>query len=155
MSLFRILRKTTTTILIFVLGAAIGGFIVTKVRPRSFLNIQNCSTSCLHTNELLGLLGSIGMQYTPTLLPGVILETDHTVVINHPRPSGRVHYVIIPKKDIKNIADVEESDEAYVQDAVAVIGELVRRDKLNQYRVITNGPGYQSVAYLHFHLISK
>ncbi len=103
----------------------------------------------------MGLLGSIGMQFAPESLPGIVMETDKTIVIKHPRPAQPIHYVIIPKKDIKNIAELEAGDEEYVQDAAKVIGELVRRDNLVSYRVITNGPGYQSVAYLHFHLLGK
>lgn len=155
MFIFRFIRKFFLTLLIFIIGAAVGGYAVTKVKPRSFLNVKDCQNSCLRTNEFLGLLGSIGMQYTPNLVPGIIIETDKTIAIKHPRPATSTHYVIIPKKDIKNIAELEPGDEEYLQDAAAVIGELVRRDRLVKYRVITNGPGYQSVAYLHFHLMGN
>ena len=153
--MFRLIRKFIVLIIVFVIGAAAGGYMVTKVQPRSFLNLKNCDQACFKQNELMGLLGSIGMQYAPGAVPGIVFETEKTIAVNHPRPATKYHYVIIPKKDIKNIAEIENGDEEYVQDAVAVIGELVRRENLNNYRVITNGPGYQSVAYLHFHLMSK
>jgi histidine triad (HIT) family protein len=155
MFIFRFLRKFIVLILVFVVGAAAGGYAVTKFQPRSFLNVKNCQNNCFKTNELLGLLGSVGMQYTPNLIPGIIVETDKAIAIKHPRPATPVHYVIIPKRDIKNIAELEEGDQEYIDDVMAVIGELVRRDNLKSYRVITNGPGYQSVAYLHFHLMGK
>ncbi len=153
--MFRLIRKFIVLITVFVIGAAAGGYIVTKVKPRSFLNVKNCEETCFTSNELLGLLGSIGMQYAPSTIPGIVMETDKTIAIRHPNPAQPVHYVIIPKKDIKNIGELEPGDEEYIKDAVTVIGELIRRDNLHDYRVITNGPGYQSVAYLHFHLMSK
>jgi histidine triad (HIT) family protein len=153
--MFKLLRKFITIVVVFVLGAAAGGFVMTKVQPRSFLNIKNCENTCFKQNELLGLLGSVGIQFAPDAIPGIVMETDKTIVVKHPNPATPVHYVIIPKKDIKNIGTLEPGDEAYIEDAVKVIGELIRRDNLTSYRVITNGPGYQSVAYLHFHLMGK
>jgi hypothetical protein len=155
MFILRFIRKFIVLILVFVIGAAGGAYLATKVQPRSFLNVKDCQNNCFRTNELLGLLGSVGMQYTPNLVPGVIIETDKTIAVKHPRPATSIHYVIIPKKDIKNIAQLEPGDEEYLSDAAAVIGELVRRDNITKYRVITNGPGYQSVAYLHFHIMGR
>jgi histidine triad (HIT) family protein len=155
MFILRLIRKAIGLILVFVLGIIAGGFAVTKVQPRAFIDVPNCTVDCLKPNEVLGLLGSIGVQYAPGLIPGVILETDKTVVINNPTKTEPIHFVIIPKKDIKNIAEMSPGDEAYLQDAVAVIGRLVREQNLKSFKVVTNGPGYQTVAYLHFHLTGK
>jgi diadenosine tetraphosphate (Ap4A) HIT family hydrolase len=66
-----------------------------------------------------------------------------------------VHYVIVPKKDIKNVADLSEADSAYLTDAYLVARRLIERDRLSKYRFYTNGPGIQNVTYLHFHLIAR
>jgi histidine triad (HIT) family protein len=117
------------------------------------VSIKKCEENCLKSNELLGLVGSIGIKLDQ--IPDVILETDKTLVINYPNPVDPIHYVIIPKKDIKSIEDVSEEDAPYIMDAIAVNRELVKREGLTKYKFMTNGPGYQEVAYLHFHLTGK
>lgn len=149
------LRKFVVLTVVFILGMAAGGFVVTKIQPRAFLNISECATNCLNSQEFLGLLGSIAVQYTPDSIPDKILETEKTVVIKYPKPVDPIHYVIIPKKDIKNISEVADGDQEYIMDSIAVISEIVGREKITKYKVTTNGPGYQDVAYLHFHLTGR
>ena len=83
-------------------------------QPRSFLTVLDCRNTCYRQNDLAGLLASVGIQRGSGLLPLVAKETDRCIAINHPTPQERVHYVIFPKKDIKNIADVAVGDEAYI-----------------------------------------
>jgi len=138
-----------------VIGVIIGGYLFSDTRPRSFLAVNNCAGTCLQTNELLGLAASVGVQRFSGLAPSVVKETDKTLVIEHPRPQARLHYLIIPKKDMKNIADFSDADAAYLIDAVKVAGEIIREKNLTNYRLTTNGPGYQGVTYLHFHLTAN
>jgi hypothetical protein len=37
----------------------------------------------------------------------------------------------------------------------ALARELVARDKMQNWRLLTNGPALQDVAYLHFHLVGR
>jgi diadenosine tetraphosphate (Ap4A) HIT family hydrolase len=62
--------------------------------------------------------------------------------------------VIIPKKDIKDIADISDEDREYLIDAFAVLGGIIRDKNLTYYKLYTNGPRYQTVNYLHFHLLA-
>lgn len=137
------------------IGILIGGYLFSDSQPRSFLALHKCQGTCLQPNELAGLLASVGIQKLPGLIPSVVAETDKTLVIEHPRPEARRHYVILPKKDIKNFADVTQADEEYLLDSFKVIRELVKEKQLNHYRVVTNGPGFQGVTYLHFHLLAQ
>ena len=105
--------------------------------------------------DLAGLLASVGIQRAEAALPLVQKETDKCVAIRHPMPEGRLHLVVFPKKDIKSIADVSVDDERYVLDCIGVIRALVTEGGLRNYRVVTNGPGLQSVTYLHFHLLVR
>jgi diadenosine tetraphosphate (Ap4A) HIT family hydrolase len=82
----------------------------------------------------------------------VVKETDKTVVIEYPGPHAGVHYLLIPKKDMKNIADASDADREYLLDTLKVAGEIIREKNLVDYAITTNGPGYQGVTYLHFHL---
>jgi len=137
---------------IFITGILLGGYLFHATQPRSFLTFNDCNTHCFKPKDVLGLIASVGIQ--KGILPGVLKETDKTIVINHPFPEAKTHYVIIPKKDIKNIGSVSTEDREYLVDAMTVIGELIRENNLQAYKVIIYGPEYQHVTYLHFHLIA-
>lgn len=137
---------------IFLAGVIIGGYLFAKTQPRSLLSIQSCD-HCLSPNELTGLAGSALVNQAPLLLkPVVVFETNKTVAIKNPHPEASFDYVIIPKKDIKDIGELSESDKDYLSDAYAVIEQLIQKYHLRAYQVVTYGPGLQNVRYLHFHL---
>jgi histidine triad (HIT) family protein len=138
-----------------VIGVILGGYLFSDTRPRSFLALNRCEGTCFQANELLGLLTSVGVQKFSALAPSVIKETDKTIVIEHPSPQARIHYLVIPKRDIKNIGELSDADGEYLIDAFKVAREIVKEKNLADYRLTTNGPGYQGVTYLHFHLTAN
>jgi len=142
-------------LLMLVAGITIGGFLFSDTVRRPFLNISACHENCIKSNELLGFLASVGIQAMPGNLPKVIFETDKTLVfdIQYPYPPEKIHYAIVPKKDIKDIGQMTEEDKEYFNDAYSVIGKIVNENNYKKYRVSTNGPGFQEVTYLHFHLV--
>ena len=140
---------------VLLIGIILGGYLFSDTRPRSFMALNACAGTCLQGSDLLGLLTSVGIQRFSALAPSVVKETDKTIVIKHPSPQARIHYLVIPKKDIKNIAEMSDADRDYVIDSFNVVGQIIREEKLVDYRVVTNGPGYQGVTYLHFHLIGN
>ena len=142
-----------TSLLILLIGIVIGGYIFADVQPRSFLSIHKCNDNCLKPNELLGLAGAVGMKFST--IPAPVEETEKSLVIIPPIKRASIHFVVIPKKDIKDVSDITQEDREYLIDAYTVIGELIRKHNLKKYKVYTNGPGYQTVNYLHFHLLSE
>jgi histidine triad (HIT) family protein len=138
-----------------IVGVIIGGYLFSDTRPRSFLALNRCAGTCLQGNEFLGLLTSVGIQRFPAIVPSVVKETDKTIVIEHPSPQARVHYLVIPKRDIKNLGQLSDDDGEYLIDAFKVAREIVKEKNLTDYRLTTNGPGYQTVTYMHFHLTAN
>ena len=136
-------------------GIILGGYIFRKTQPRSVIALTSCNNTCLKPNDLEGLLVSIGIQNTPGLIPRVVKETDKTIVIKHPFPEAKIHDVIFPKKDIKNIGSISQEDQPYLQDMFAVAAQIIQEQHLTKYRLMTNGPDYQQVTYLHFHLLAQ
>ena len=136
-------------------GIGIGGFLFADTIARPFISFEQCKENCFKTNQLAGLLASVGIQKAGDLLPKVIMETDKTLVfdVQYPYPPDKIHYAVVSKKDIKDIAQMTQEDAAYVSDAYLVMAQIARDHGRAKYRVITNGPGYQEVAYLHFHLV--
>jgi hypothetical protein len=141
-------------ILFLMLGFIIGSYIFIGTKDRDIINFDKSGKEILNNKELVGLVSSIGIRNFSTLLPKVY-ESDKSVVINHPKPKGNKHYVIIPKKDIKDAKDVSIEDGEYLADVFIVIGKLIEDNKLKDYKVITYGGKYQHVKYIHFHLISN
>lgn len=149
------IRIVLTVAAALLLGVMLGGYLFSDTRPRSFLALNKCEGKCLQPNELVGLLSSVGIQRFSALVPSVVKETDKTIVLDHPSPHARIHYVVIPKRDIKDIGELSDSDAENLIDLFKVMSEIVREKNLVDYQAITNGPGYQGVTYLHFHLTSR
>ena len=135
----------------FLVGLIVGGFLFSDSKPRSFLNIIECA-ECLAPNDVAGLLASVVVQKMPKLIPGIIFETDKTIVFKHPRPKYRIHYMFVPKKDIKNIGELTAEDNESIIDLFSTIVTVINKLETKNYRLWTNGPGKQDVTYLHFHL---
>jgi scavenger mRNA decapping enzyme DcpS-like protein len=136
-----------------IVGVIAGGNLFSKSQPRSVISLRRCER-CLSAADLAGLMASVAIQKAPGAMPLVVVETDRTIAFQLPRSSG-FHFVIVPKKDLKDIGDISEANAAYLTDAYLVARHLIEKHKLSKYSFSTNGPGYQSVTYLHFHLRSE
>lgn len=148
-------KRIAAVVLLFAAGVACGGYLFSRSEPRSFLSFETCREGCFDTREVTGLMMSAAIARAPFLIPGVVLESDQCLAIRDPRSRDKIHYVLFPKRDVKNIAVLTPEDAPYLLGCLAMVRELVARDNLKAYRFYTNGPGYQEVAYLHFHLIAK
>lgn len=136
-------------------GIIIGGYLFADTQPRSIIALHRCADRCYKPNEIAGLLLSVGLQKLNITGLKPVFESDKLLVVNHPEANTPFHEVIIPKKDIRDIADVSSDDAEYVMEVFGYISQRVKEKKLVRYKVVTNGPGYQNLAYLHFHLIGR
>lgn len=140
---------------ILFVGVLLGGYFFSRSIPRSLLAVSNCGGSCYKPNEVAGLLASAGIQRLPTVLPGVERESNECLAIRHPQPEGRVHFVLFPKRDARNILELTPEDQPFVMGCFALARELAREANALNWRLVTNGPALQHVTYLHFHLVAK
>lgn len=148
------MRRALGLLIVFLLGAALGGWFFAGTKWRPFL-VPAGAGKRLDREELLGLVGSIAVRRMPQTLPDVLVTTKYSVAFESPWPEARTHIVIVPRRDIKDLADLRKGDEAYVVDAVAVAGRLARLRGLRHWQFFTRGPAEQTVRYLHFHLVSN
>ena len=146
------IKAVVVTVALFFAGFGCGGYLFSKTLPRSFLPTNSCNNHCYSVKKLAGLFASVGIQQASFLVPMVVLESDTCLAVKYPKPRTKVHYVLFPKRDIKNIATITPEDVPYVMGCFAMVRELVQRDKLETYVVSTNGPGKQDIELLHFHL---
>ena len=83
-----------------------------------------------------------------------IVESDTCIAMRH-QIQGKIHFVLFPKHDVKNIAKLTSEDVPYVLGCLPMVRELVSQDKMEAYCLRTNGSAKQEIAYLHFHLIAE
>lgn len=140
-------------ILYLVLGILFGAFLFTDTRARTVFDIRQC-TNCMHPNEITGLVVAAGLPYAQGWFPLVELETDHAIIIRHPLTKGR-HFVGFPKRDVKNVGELEAGDMPYLTGLFEGLSSLIGKYKMTSYKVWSNGPEQQSVGYLHFHLAEQ
>ena len=87
----------------------------------------------------------------------IIYETDRVFAINDINPVAPVHILIIPKKKIPTINDIQVHDMNLISDIVFAAKKLAFDHKIHDsgYRLIwnTNNHGQQTVYHIHLHLI--
>ena len=80
-------------------------------------------------------------------------ETDILLAFRHPKPSHPFHVILVPKKAILSLADLDPAD-PFLAELVTTVQSLVAEYHLTAYRLVVNGGDYQDFPHLHFHLIS-
>jgi histidine triad (HIT) family protein len=83
-------------------------------------------------------------------------ETDTLVAFFHPKPSYKLHILIVPKMKYETIFDIPAGGDGFTNDLFETVKSLIKQFGLESraYRLILNGGEYQEVGHLHFHLIS-
>lgn len=87
----------------------------------------------------------------------IVFENDQILAFRDAHPKAPTHILVIPKKEITNVADLAEDDRDLIGEIFLVIKDLAEKEGIAEtgYRVVTNNgsEGGQEVQHLHFHLI--
>lgn len=86
----------------------------------------------------------------------IVMENDQVLAFRDIHPQGPVHILIVPRKPIPTVDDLEDEDRDIVGSMVLAARDLARTEGLrNGYRLVINCRvhGCQSVDHLHLHLI--
>jgi len=81
-------------------------------------------------------------------------ETETLVAFQHPKPAYKFHILIVPKKALMTLMELDLNDSTFLTDLYAAVQSLVNEYHLTAYRLIVNGGDYQDFPQLHFHLVS-
>jgi histidine triad (HIT) family protein len=86
-----------------------------------------------------------------------VYEDDDVVAFNDINPQAPTHVLVIPRKHIPSLDDLNEADAATVGTALVRLSQIARNLHLNSdgYRaVVNNGEAAgQTVFHIHFHLL--
>ncbi len=91
-------------------------------------------------------------------IKGDIVYQDKSVVaFRDINPKAPVHILIVPRKHMETLLDLEQGDKQIIGDIFYVASQLARDQGIAKdgFRVVLNcGPGAgQSVYHIHFHLL--
>jgi histidine triad (HIT) family protein len=81
-------------------------------------------------------------------------ETETMMAFHHPKPAYPFHVVLVPKRQVTTLKDLDPNDSAFLRDLYSAVQSLVEEFHLQAYRLIVNGGEYQDFPHLHFHLVS-
>ena len=87
----------------------------------------------------------------------IIYEDDKSIIIEDISPQAPIHYLAIPKKEIKGISDLSESDQGIVDHLMIVIKNEMSNQGINDYRLVINNGSEagQTVFHLHIHILAN
>lgn len=88
----------------------------------------------------------------------VVYEDEEVLAFKDIHPAAPVHILVIPKKHISSLVELQEQDIAVVGKIYQVINQIAKEQGFAQkgFRVIVNcgEDGGQEVGHLHFHLLA-
>ena len=89
----------------------------------------------------------------------IVYETDDVLVFKDINPKAPVHLLVIPKKHVSSIVEIEELSDKQVYEMFKIIAKIAKEMGLDKdgFRVVTNtgASAGQSVDHLHFHILGK
>ena len=87
----------------------------------------------------------------------IVYEDNEILAFKDINPQAPVHIVVIPKKHIAKITEIEKQDEAVIGKIYSVINQIAEKQGIAEdgFRVIINcgENGGQEVKHIHFHLL--
>jgi len=87
----------------------------------------------------------------------LLFENENLMAFKDINPVAPVHVLVIPKKHIESLNDMETYDTQLISEIMTVIQKLARQFDIDEsgYRVFINcGPdGGQEIPHLHVHMI--
>lgn len=91
-------------------------------------------------------------------IPGdVVYQDDRVIAVNDIDPKAPVHILIMPKKHIPSLNEIDDSNKDIMAHILTVAANLAKAKGVAEkgYRIVNNCgvQGGQSVEHIHFHLL--
>jgi len=87
----------------------------------------------------------------------IVYEDDDFLAFNDINPQAPIHILIIPKKEIKTVNDIDSCDAIIVGNLFLIAKKIAKQMNIDKdgYRLVMNCNDYggQSVYHIHLHLI--
>lgn len=90
-------------------------------------------------------------------IPGLfVYEDEHLVAIRDIQPAAPVHILVIPRKPVQSLDQLQEEDTELAGRLLLTVARIAKQEGLEEgYRVIINtgAAGGQTVPHLHLHIL--
>ena len=87
----------------------------------------------------------------------ILFEDDKILAFRDISPQAPVHFLVIPKKEIRTINDINEEDKSLIGELFIVAKEIAKKEGISEkgYRTIfnCNEHGGQTVYHIHLHVL--
>jgi histidine triad (HIT) family protein len=86
----------------------------------------------------------------------IVFESDNVIVIKDINPKARVHLLIIPKKHIESVKDLQDQDRMLAGELVLTAKKIGEEKNLEGYtlKFHVGRTAGQVVDHIHLHLLS-
>ncbi|MCY6354855.1 histidine triad nucleotide-binding protein [Clostridium sp. ZS2-4] len=88
-----------------------------------------------------------------------VYEDDMILSFEDINPAAPVHVLVIPKKHIKSLNELEDDDANIISHIFTVSRDIAKKFNIDEsgYRVIMNcgNDGGQEVPHIHFHILGR
>lgn len=92
-----------------------------------------------------------------TIQATIVHEDEHVLAFQDIRPQAPVHVLVIPRRHVASVQELERGDADLVGNLLQACVKLAKEKGISEsgYRIVTNsGPqAGQTVFHLHFHLL--
>lgn len=87
----------------------------------------------------------------------IVYEDEHCLAFRDVNPQAPVHILLIPKKEIRSLAQMQHEDQGLLGHLMLKAGAIAQQEGIADggYRLIANvgDNGGQTVDHLHFHIL--
>ena len=87
----------------------------------------------------------------------ILFENDKILAFRDISPQAPVHFLVIPKKEIRTINDINEEDKSLIGELFIVAKEIAKKEGISEkgFRTIfnCNEHGGQTVYHIHLHVL--
>ncbi len=87
----------------------------------------------------------------------ILFEDDDVLAFKDINPQAPIHFLIVPKKHISTINDLQQEDEKITGKMILTAQSLAKQENIDQkgYRLVfnCNSDGGQEVYHIHLHLL--
>jgi histidine triad (HIT) family protein len=100
------------------------------------------------------IVGNTFESFSGLLPVDRIFENEKVIAFWHPKPFWDKHVVIVPKKKIKNVISIDDTEFPYINEVFKAVKLVVEKLGWTEYTLLVNGGDRQDVNQIHFHLCS-
>lgn len=86
----------------------------------------------------------------------VVFENEHVVAFRDINPQGPTHVLVIPRRHIAKLSELEEGDGALMGQVVLAASRIAKQEAIGDgFRLVVNNgeTAGQTVFHIHFHVI--